>query len=407
MASVDKLDTLKEKDNSELPIYKRRILDSKDIDFIVQYYVQNLNKQHGAYSRRRKRRKKILFISSILAVILLFVVYEVSVRFADYFSIRKVGDGARYTQAEKTSEHASLLDTEIRLGAKKDKKTRNVTESAAVRHSNSGRGNSKADKAEVVATSAKPTGGTKVTAPDNTAQVSTLAFGKQEEPPLFRKVEPKTVSVKGIPVKDVSESSKKAAKKPEVAKAEKLVSVKGIPAKDASEGSKKAAKKPEVAKPKKLVSVKGISAKDASEGSKKLLAEKNRMPKKILGGSVPGLKAPKEGPKKKIEYKKANITIEDIVTCKGISKLRPVEPSDRFSTKRVYCWVKLKSDSVPYKLYITFYYQGKWIYRYTANVSRKDTVTWCYKTIWNAGEWTIKVTDAGENVLATKTFYHE
>jgi len=313
----DKDSNIKNKGESRPPVYKKRVLDSKDIDFIIQYYVQNLNKQSTAYTKK-KRKKNLIALVPILVILLIFATYKVSVMFfGDFF----VGDAKK---------------TELKLDSSGVPEVKQITPRAE-----------------------------------------------------------RTRNALAGEVKKTSSQGKSVAPKKKISTARKVVPKKKIST------ARKVVPKKKISTARKVVPKKKISTARKVVPKKKISTARKVVPKKKQLASLVAKK------KRSFFSKNSNIKVSKMVMCEGVKALKPVNPKNTFSVKRVYCWVKLKAKKVPYKVNFTFYYGGKWIYRYTTNVRNKNAVTWCYKTIWEKGEWLVRLTDEYENLVASKTFFHD
>jgi len=362
MNIVPKMDDKKE--GKSIPhVYRRRVLDSKDIDFVVQYYVQNLNKQHHVYERKKTRKKKIVFFSCIAAVLLIFAAYNASVRLSGYLH---EDDVISTVELPAPFETLPVSVPEKPVHANKNKKSVEKHKAAAIKG--------------IVVQAKSLQAQQFVKQKDKPKQLKSKKQQAQAKKPA-KITKPKTAQ-KHILTEIKTKQQDTPAKTPITLKrVTKLKTVRYEAPPQAKIKVKKTDKKA-VLKKKKLTRV-AQSKKDAA-----LKADKMRYAKQIMASS-PGIK------------------LVDMVMCEGVKSLKPVGAADNFSSRRVYCWVRLKSKKVPYKLNFTFYHGGKWIYRYTTTVKRKNAVTWCYKTIWEKGEWRVRLTDENENLVGYKTFMHD
>jgi len=325
-------------------VYKRRILDSKDIDFIVQYYVQNLNKQHHVYEKKKTRKKKLVFFSCIAAVLLIFAAYNASVRLSSYM-------------------HESGVKSTQKLPVRSETLPSLVSEKPNTTQKN--RGGTKQNKTPAKTEQVKHT---KQHTEPKTAQPQKTA--KQETAPKNTVVQIKTKQ-QSAPVKAKTTPGKKRIKQKTARNNTPVQTDKKI-------------KKAAAVKQKKSQKIKAVQVRKKAN----VKNEKRQIAAQAMATS-PG------------------ITLTDMVMCEGVKSLKPVGAAESFSSRRVYCWVRLKSKGIPYKVNFTFYHGGKWIYRYTTTIKRKNAVTWCYKTIWEKGEWRVRLTDENENLIGYKTFMHD
>ncbi|ACO04363.1 MAG TPA: DUF2914 domain-containing protein [Persephonella sp.] len=106
--------------------------------------------------------------------------------------------------------------------------------------------------------------------------------------------------------------------------------------------------------------------------------------------------------------KASQIEVIDMKFARDVVNREPVDVSDRFPPDigRVYCWTKIKADTVPTKIYHVWYYNEKEMAKVELEIRYPVFRTWSYKTIlpqWT-GEWKVVVQDEEGNNIYEKTF---
>jgi hypothetical protein len=104
----------------------------------------------------------------------------------------------------------------------------------------------------------------------------------------------------------------------------------------------------------------------------------------------------------------AQIEVLDMKFSRDIEDRIPVDVSEVFPPDigRVYCWTKIKADSVPTKIYHVWYFKNREMARIELDIHYPVFRTWSYKTIlpqW-IGEWKVVVQDENGNEIYEKSF---
>lgn len=99
------------------------------------------------------------------------------------------------------------------------------------------------------------------------------------------------------------------------------------------------------------------------------------------------------------------VTVEKIVIGTGVEAREPLGEAAEFmsSVGRVYCWNKVKSETVPVSIKHVWYADGKMINDVTLNINVSPSRTWSYKTVWPAA-WKVEVVDDAGTVIETSEF---
>jgi hypothetical protein len=99
------------------------------------------------------------------------------------------------------------------------------------------------------------------------------------------------------------------------------------------------------------------------------------------------------------------IRVEKIAAATSVSALDPVGESSEFNSSvgTVYCWTKVRSQSVPATIKHVWYFEGKKVFEYSLSLKFNSTRTWSCKSV-RPGDWKVDVTDDAGALLSSISF---
>ena len=99
------------------------------------------------------------------------------------------------------------------------------------------------------------------------------------------------------------------------------------------------------------------------------------------------------------------VKVEKIVAATSVNNLELVGESNEFSSSvgTVYCWTKVRSQSVPATIKHVWYVGDKKVFEYSLNLKFNSTRTWSSKSL-RPGDWNVDVTDDAGVVLSSVSF---
>lgn len=101
----------------------------------------------------------------------------------------------------------------------------------------------------------------------------------------------------------------------------------------------------------------------------------------------------------------SKIQVLDAKICKGIEDRMPVDVGTAFGIEeKVFCWMELKSEVLPDSVIVKWINAGDLQLTQALEIKSETYRTYCNKTLYFPGTWTVSIQDATGNELKAIDF---
>lgn len=103
---------------------------------------------------------------------------------------------------------------------------------------------------------------------------------------------------------------------------------------------------------------------------------------------------------------KGVVAVEKLVVCTSVQDREPQGEAASFdlSVGKVYCWLLVTGAETEMQIKLGWWHKGNLAFECPLTVRSARFRTWGNKSLYEGGEWTVKVTDAEGHVLKEATF---
>ncbi len=101
----------------------------------------------------------------------------------------------------------------------------------------------------------------------------------------------------------------------------------------------------------------------------------------------------------------SKIKVLDAKICQGIEDRMPIDVGTTFGMEeKVYCWMELESEVVPDSVIVKWINAGDLQLTQALEIKSETYRTYCNKTLYFPGTWTVSIQDAAGNELQAIDF---